>query len=40
MQNILIGKGVKAFKRFSIQQSKVRDREYALSTIKKALGSD
>ncbi|MDD2703433.1 MAG: flavodoxin [Candidatus Omnitrophica bacterium] len=40
MQNVLIGKGVKTFKRFSIQQSKVRDREYALSTIKKALGSD
>ncbi|MFA5361701.1 MAG: NAD(P)H-dependent oxidoreductase [Candidatus Omnitrophota bacterium] len=37
MQNILTGKGAKAFKRFSIPQVKVNDREYALSTIKQAL---
>ena len=40
MQNILTGKGVKAFKRFSIQQGKVSDRQHVLSIIKTALGRD
>ena len=38
MQNILTGKGAKVFKRFSIQQSKVNDREHVRSVIKNALG--
>lgn len=38
MQNILSGKGAKSFKRVSIQQFKVKDKEYANLKIKKALG--
>ena len=40
MQQLLAGKGAKDFKRFSVQQGKINDREYVLSVIKKALGRD
>jgi hypothetical protein len=34
MQGILARKGAKSFKRFSIQQFKVKDREFVLSEIR------
>ena len=37
MQNILAYKGVKTFKRFSIQQFKVKDAEFTVGKIKEAL---
>ncbi len=37
MQNILSGKGVQDFKRFSVQQSKVNDKSFVLSRIKEAI---
>jgi flavodoxin len=37
MQNILAQKGVKKFSRFSIQQFKVKDKDFVISSIKKAL---
>lgn len=37
MQQILAKKGVKDFKRFSLQQYKVEDKDFVLSQIKKAL---
>lgn len=37
MQDVLAKKGAKQFKRFSIQQLKVDDREFVLSKIKAAL---
>ena len=39
MQDILTKKGAIDFKRFSIQQSKVKDKEFVLSKIKEALGN-
>ncbi|MCX5697123.1 MAG: NAD(P)H-dependent oxidoreductase [Candidatus Omnitrophica bacterium] len=35
MQGLLAKKGAKGFKRFSIQQSKVKDKEFILSRLKK-----
>ena len=37
MQEILLGKGVKKFTRFSLQQSKVKDKEFVLSKIKETI---
>ena len=37
MQKILAEKGAKSFKRFSVQQFKVKDKEFVLSEIKKVL---
>lgn len=37
MQEILGKKGAKTFKRFSIQQFKVNDKDFVISSIKKAL---
>ena len=37
MQGILVKKGVKVFKRFSIQQGKVMDKEFVLSKIKQVV---
>jgi flavodoxin len=37
MQELLAKKGVKEFKRFSIQQAKVKDAEFVLSEIKKII---
>jgi flavodoxin len=37
MQDILSKKGAKDFRRFTIQQFKVKDKEFVLSTIKSAL---
>lgn len=34
MQNILSQKGVKSFRRFSLQQARVRDKEFVLSKIR------
>ncbi|MCX5714644.1 MAG: NAD(P)H-dependent oxidoreductase [Candidatus Omnitrophica bacterium] len=37
MQDLLINKGVKSFSQFSIQQSKVKDKEFVLSKIKEII---
>jgi NAD(P)H-dependent FMN reductase len=37
MQNILAQKGAKGFKRFSIQQFKVNDKEFVLEKIKEII---
>lgn len=37
MQNVLVKKGAKSFKQFSIQQGKLRDEQFVLSKIKEVV---